>query len=267
MMLGFAWQSGLVPVSDLALKQAIELNAVAIDKNIQAFELGRVLAHNPQAVIEETTPSPALGFEALVALNVTRLTDYHSARYAKRYQNTLTTFADHLAETDRESLGVTAAKALYKLMAIKDEYEVARLHMGQEFHDMLAEEFEEGFSIKYHMAPPLLSRKKDARGRPLKREFGAGFAKLLGGMAQMRRLRNTVLDPFRYTAERRQERDLISWYEGLLAALPAKITTETSTQCQTILAAPMEIRGYGPVKEAAIAKVLPQVAEQMTQLG
>ncbi len=268
MMLGFAWQSGLVPVSDIALKQAIELNGVAIEKNLRAFDLGRVLSHEPKALSDEKPEPAPLSFDALVDRHVTRLTEYHSSAYAKRYRRTISGFVEPLSETERETLGPVAANSLYKLMAIKDEYEVARLHMGQEFQDMLAEEFEDGFSMNYHMAPPLISRKTDARGRPVKRQFGAGFAKLLRGLSRLRRVRNSVLDPFRYTTERKQERELITWFEGILEQVSQRSSAgQVSLDlCHKILAAPMDIRGYGPVKELAIETVKPQVAEHLTQL-
>ena len=137
-------------------------------------------------------------------------------------------------------------------MAYKDEYEVARLHASPEFAAKLADAFEGAPRLRYHLAPPFLPAGTDARGRPLKRTFGPWLTPLLRGLAPLRRLRGTWADPFGYAAERREERALIVWYETLLERAAA---AGGAAPWPEILAAPMEIRGYGPVKAAAIARV------------
>jgi indolepyruvate ferredoxin oxidoreductase len=152
-------------------------------------------------------------------------------------------------------------------MAYKDEYEVARLHVESGFLDELRREFEGDFKIRYHLAPPFLPAKKDARGRPRKRSFGPWIRMPLKLLARLRVLRGTPLDLFGYTAERRHERELIAWYEALIDAAIGKLNAQTLPDLLAIARAPGEIRGYGPVKEAAIPKVKAEVARLMEHLA
>ncbi len=251
-MLGYAWQKGLVPVSEIALKQAIHLNAVAVDANLRAFDLGRVLAVDPQSVTPEVPPREDLSLDALIARNAAFLTDYHDARYAVRYRTTVARLRGALPEQQAETLTRVAAKSLFKLMAIKDEYEVARLHLQPVFAGMLAQEFEPGFKVHYHLAPPLLSFGKDSRGRPRKRRFGPWLTPVFRGLAGMRKLRGTVFDPFGYGAERKGDVALIPWFENILAASPDLLARSNVDVLREILSAPLEFRGYGPVKEASV---------------
>ena len=251
-MLGFAWQKGLVPVSHGALRQAVVLNGVAIDKNHRAFDLGRVMAETPDALALPSSEQPDLDSAALIADRADRLRAYQNDSYAQRYRDRLAQFRAALHAAHADALTEVAAKALFKLMAFKDEYEVARLHRDPAFAEMLAQEFEPGFKINYHMAPPIVSLRKDARGRPVKRAFGAWFTPVLTALSKLRPLRGTALDVFSYTQERREEVALIRWYEALLAELPAKTCETTVETVQKLLALPMDIRGYGPVKHAAI---------------
>jgi indolepyruvate ferredoxin oxidoreductase len=151
-------------------------------------------------------------------------------------------------------------------MAYKDEYEVARLHMQSGFLDELKREFGDGFSVQYHLAPPFLPSNRDARGRPRKRAFGQWIQMPLAVLARLNVLRGTPFDPFGYTADRRTERELIAWYEGIIAQMLGKLDTAHLPDLITIAKAPMEIRGYGPVKDAAIAKVKPEVEQMLAQL-
>jgi indolepyruvate ferredoxin oxidoreductase len=271
-MLGYAWQMGMVPVSGMALRQAITLNGVAIEKNARAFDLGRVLAHDPEALQNQIAPPatpPVLTWAERRDRNHAYLSQYHSADYADRYVTTLRGFETGLAAQAVESVDALmdqAVRSLFKLMAIKDEYEVARLHRSPDFQAQLDAEFEPGFKINYHLAPPLIARSVDARGRPRKRVFGPWLSPVLSGLARVRRLRGTWADPFRFIQERRDEKALITWFEDLLAALPPRITDTTKDEALAILAAPLEIRGYGPVKDAAARAARDQVARRMTAL-
>jgi indolepyruvate ferredoxin oxidoreductase len=254
MMLGAAWQQGLVPVSFEALMRAIELNGVAIEQNRQAFAGGRLAAADGtfiasllgQTVKEET-------LEQLIGRRTDFLTAYQNAAYAGRYA----AFVDHIRRTEDQRLPsstvltTAVAKSLFKLMAYKDEYEVARLHMETGFLDRLKQEFEGNFAVNYHLAPPLLSSGKDARGRPLKRTFGPWIQKLFRLLARLKFLRGTALDVFGYTPDRRLERELIGWYEALITGLLPQLRADNIELMARIAAAPMEIRGYGPVKEDA----------------
>ncbi len=140
-------------------------------------------------------------------------------------------------------------------MSYKDEYEVARLHTRTGFAEGLSRDFEGDFTVNYHLAPPFLPLGKDARGRPRKRRFGPWMGHAFGALARMKRVRGTVFDPFGYTDERRMERALIGWYEDLLESCPRAPMGEQHARWARILSAPMDIRGYGPVKSEAVDRV------------
>jgi indolepyruvate ferredoxin oxidoreductase len=253
-MLGFAWQKGLVPVSARALYRAIRLNGVESEANLQAFEIGRITAFDPAARrVRQAPPRPeTMPLDELVAHRTTELAAYQNDAYAARYAARVA--AVRAAETPLESEALTRAVAinLYKLMAIKDEYEVARLYSDGRFAATLAETFKGG-KAKVLLAPPILSPKDDA-GRPRKVAFGGwmlrwGFPLL----ARLKGLRGGALDLFGYTAERRAERQLLADYEAGLDRLLAGLTPERLPLAVKIASAPDAIRGYGHVKAAAMA--------------
>ncbi|MBR1153305.1 indolepyruvate ferredoxin oxidoreductase family protein [Bradyrhizobium sp. JYMT SZCCT0428] len=257
-MLGAAWQQGLVPVTLEALMRAIDLNGVAIEQNKQAFASGRLAAADRdfvtsllgQAKKEET-------LDQIISRRVDFLTAYQNANYADRYLKFVSQVraAEERHAPGSQALTTATARSLFKLMAYKDEYEVARLHMETGFQDGLRQEFEGDFAIKYHLAPPVLSSGKDARGRPLKRQFGQWIQTPFRILARLKFLRGTALDVFGYTHERQMERGLIDWYERLVTDLTPWISPDTIERLAKIAAAPMDIRGYGPVKLEAVAKV------------
>lgn len=256
MMLGFAWQKGLVPVSLDALYQAIELNGVAPDKNKIAFAYGRIMAENPELLTQdEKAPTTDESASALIARRMAFLTDYQNAAYAARYQSKLESFAQTGASEDMIR---AAAKSLFKLMAYKDEYEVARLHAHSGFSDQIAHDFEGDYKVKYHLAPPLWPTGKDTRGRPFKTTFGPWMGKTFGLLARMKGLRGTWADVFRYGADRKLEVALIGWFEEVMAQVGNGALNEEAALA--VLTAPMEIRGYGPVKEKAAAQAKEKVA-------
>jgi indolepyruvate ferredoxin oxidoreductase len=166
-----------------------------------------------------------------------------------------------------ETLTDAVARSLFKLMAYKDEYEVARLHMETGFLDTLQREFEGDFTVKYHLAPPLLSSKRDARGRPKKRAFGPWIQMPMKVLARMKIVRGTPFDIFGYTAERRTERALIGWYEAQVEKILDRLDAARFADLLAIAKAPMDIRGYGPVKEAAIHKVQAEVERLWARLA
>ena len=256
-LLGAAWQRGLVPVSELALKQAIGLNGVAVEKNALAFDLGRIYAAEPgllASMLKQEEPA-AQDLESVIDRRAAFLTDYQDAAYAQRFRDRIGALRPHLPD----DLVMQAAQSLFKLMAYKDEYEVARLHSQSGFAERLKEEFEGDFRVHYHMAPPFLPLGRDARGRPRKRRFGPWMQVLLRGLARARGLRGTILDPFRFGADRRLDRALLSWFEAALDAVERGYSAETAEECRAILTAPQEIRGYGPVREAAAERIRAQV--------
>ena len=253
MLLGAAYQQGLVPVSEVALKQAILLNGVAVDRNAMAFDLGRVMAAQPE-VLEPYLGGTAPKAETLDEVIATRadfLTAYQNAAYARRFTDRIATFRKAVPEAGEEVVAA-AARSLFKLMAIKDEYEVARLFTQTGFDQELAEQFEGDFRVVHHLAPPLLSFRRDDRGRPVKRGFGPWVRPVLKTLAMLRRVRGTWADPFRFSADRRLDRDLLTWFERVLTHVEDHHDPETALE---LLSAPMEIRGYGPVREDAARQV------------
>ena len=258
MMLGFAWQQGLVPVSAEALDQAIVLNGVAIDKNRLAFAIGRAMAVDPKLVSDhyEETPEDEETLDDIIARRVSFLTGYQDVDYAKRYSQTLSNFRQALPEDTAEELTTAAAKSLFKLMAYKDEFEVARLMTNTGFDHQIEAEFKGDYTVKYHLAPPLLSHRKDTRGRPLKHAYGPWLKPVLGYLAKCKRWRDSRFNIFAYHAEAKMHRDLLSWFETTLNQVAAGYSKDSHQNCLSILTAPMEIRGYGPVRLQAAAKVL-----------
>ena len=261
MMLGFAWQQGLVPVSLEALMRAIELNNVAVEANKRALACGRLMAARPDALAAHLHPKPetAVTFDDVVARRAGFLKDYQNAKWAERYLDRLARFRSAMPPEHAEDLATRAARSLFKLMSYKDEYEVARLHRDKAFLAGLTERFEGEFRIVHHFAPPLLGGEKDARGRPVKRAFGSGIRPVLSVLARLKGLRGTPFDPFGHTAERKMERQLITWFEDLMSRCEQEISSKNAGLWSEVLAAPMDIRGYGPVKELGAGKVRAKV--------
>ncbi|WP_246179879.1 indolepyruvate ferredoxin oxidoreductase family protein [Microvirga thermotolerans] len=268
MMLGFAWQQGLVPVSLEALLRAMELNGVSVERNKQAFAWGRIASVDPEFVRRATGRAPEAPetLDQAIARRVAFLTDYQDAAYAARYKSKVDRVRAAESALGSEAVTDAVARSLFKLMAYKDEYEVARLHMETGFLDELRREFEGDFKVVYHMAPPFLAAQKDARGRPRKRAFGPWLQLPLRILARMKFLRGTAFDPFGRTAERRTERALIGWYEEQIDRIVAHLEAGRLPDLLAIARAPMDIRGYGPVKEAAIEKVKADVERLSARL-
>ncbi|MFC3724834.1 indolepyruvate ferredoxin oxidoreductase family protein [Neoaquamicrobium sediminum] len=261
MMLGFAWQKGLVPVGAAALAQAIELNGVAVEANHRAFLVGRVAAANPErlvALLRPEKPKPET-LDEMIGRRADFLTQYQDAAYAVRYREVVDRVREAEASLGSDRLTTAVARSLFKLMAYKDEYEVARLHTQTGFADGLKELFDGDFRIVHHLAPPFLASEKDARGRPLKREFGPWIRLPFTALARMKRLRGTHFDLFGYTAERRMERELIGWYEEAVKHCLSRLSSESHDALCSTMEKPMQIRGYGPVKEQAANRIRAEV--------
>ncbi|MFN3954124.1 MAG: indolepyruvate ferredoxin oxidoreductase family protein [Pararhodobacter sp.] len=263
-MLGYAWQQGLVPVSLAALDRAIALNGVAPDANRRAFATGRLAATDPALLSEAAGIAPPAEetLEQLLNRRAEFLTAYQNAAYGARWHKAL---APVLALGD-EALSRAAAKSLFKLMAYKDEYEVARLHRDPAFSARIAAEFGPGARVNHHLAPPLWPGGSDARGRPRKHRFpGWAMRPAFALLARLKGLRGTAFDPFGRHAERRMERELILWFETLLARAAAELAASGEereaalARWRVVLAAPMGVRGYGPVKAEAAARVRAEV--------
>ncbi|MCV2880853.1 indolepyruvate ferredoxin oxidoreductase family protein [Actibacterium sp. XHP0104] len=242
MVLGAAWQRGLVPLGHDALIRAIELNGAAAERNKRAFEIGRwAIAHPTEAarLIDGPGQEAPLSLDERISIRADHLTAYQGRGLARKYLRLVERAED-------EELREAIAKGYHKLLAYKDEYEVARLHL--ETHAKAQEEFGGDFEMTFHLAPPIWS-KTGADGRPQKREFGPWVLRLFRGLARLKRLRGTPLDVFGYSAERKMERGLIKQYERdiervLLAPAGAREAALALAEL------PLSIRGFGPVKEA-----------------
>ena len=270
MVLGQAWQQGLIPLSLEALERAIELNGVKVEQNRQAFAAGRLVAADPgfqQRILggPEAAAAPETSLAEIVARRRAFLTDYQDAAYAEAYAGVVARV--EAAETERPGragpLSEAVARNLFKLMAYKDEYEVARLYSDGSFLAKLEAEFEGALRLTFHLAPPVFNVGKDAQGRPIKRRFGPWMLPALRMLAKGRRLRGTALDPFGYLAERREERALIRDYRALVERLLAHLTAETLPTAVAVAAAAERIRGFGPVKAKAIAAYRKDLSEKL----
>jgi indolepyruvate ferredoxin oxidoreductase len=254
MMLGYAWQKGWVPLARESILRAIELNAVAVENNKTAFEWGRRAAHDSASVASLLGPgAQVIAFkkretlENIVARRIEFLTAYQDAGYARSYQELVERVRAAEAPLGKATLAETVAKGLFRLMAYKDEYEVARLHADTGFREKVQAQFEGDFRIHYHLAPPLIAKHND-KGELVKRKFGPSTYQLFRLLARLKGLRGTVLDVFGYTEERRTERALIGQYRQTVQELVDRLQPGNHALAVEIAALPDKIRGYGHVK-------------------
>ena len=258
-MVGCAWQQGLIPVSLAALLRAIELNGIKIEENKQAFAWGRIAAHNA-AAIERILDGSSHELETLDRMVERRrafLKDYQDKALADRYVALVNRAREaESAVSDDNKLATAIAKSYFRLLSYKDEYEVARLHTDENFLASLRRDYGDRAKLRFHLAPPILNGKRDARGRPLKKEFGAWILPLFRLLASLKKLRGTAFDIFGYTAERRMERQLIATFEDTVEDILLHLEPNTIEQACGHIDAYLDIRGYGPVKEEAVRKVL-----------
>ena len=272
-ILGYAWQKGWVPLAEAALMRAIELNGVAIGFNKEAFNWGRIAANDLAAVQRLITPAQVIALKRAPSLDdtiskrISFLTEYQNAGYAKQYSDFIAQVkAAEGKIVDGKPLRLTeaAAKYLFKLMAYKDEYEVARLYTDGKFKKKVADMFEGDYAINFHLAPPLLA-KRDAQGNLIKQQFGPWMMKAFGVLAKLKSLRGGAFDIFGYTEERKMERALISEYQQTMSKLLTQLNADNLSKAVAIASIPEDIRGYGHVKErhfkAAKAKEASLLAE------
>jgi indolepyruvate ferredoxin oxidoreductase len=271
MMLGFAWQRGLVPVSLQAMERAIELNGVAVRENRNAFDWGRLAASDLQAVLQlahapEQPQAPGT-LDEMIARRVAFLTDYQNAAWARRYRDTVERArkVESGLGGGAERLTGTIARYLFKLMAYKDEYEVARLYTDSGFLDKVSEAFEGNYQLKLNLAPPIMNGKRDWQGRPVKRQFGPWMLSAMRWLAHGKKLRGTPLDPFGYNTERRDERRLIAEYRSDLDTILEALTAENLESAIALASLPDQVRGFGPVKAEAIAAMRASRTQLMQQ--
>ena len=256
-MLGYAYQKGWVPLAGASLERAIELNGVAVDFNKKSFLWGRRAAVDLQRVWRIATPADVIPIGQHLSRNLDEaierrarfLADYQNRKYAKRYEELVQRVrrVEH-DRTGSSKLAEAVARAYHRLLAYKDEYEVARLHANGDLENKVAGMFEGDYKMVFHLAPPLLARVDPLTGEPRKIAFGSWIMPAFRFLKTFRFLRGTPLDPFGYTAERRMERALIGEYEALVETLIQGLTPQNHALAVQIAALPEEMRGFGHIK-------------------
>ena len=260
MLLGYAWQKGWVPLGHEALVRAIELNDVAVAQNIAAFEWGRHCAHHWNVVDTLLAPAQVVqfhkpqGVDALVAKREAFLTDYQNSSYAKRYSDVVARVQKAEAAWSKTSLSEAVARNLFKLMAYKDEYEVARLHTNTAFLQKIGDMFEGDYTVNYHLAPPIIS-KTNEKGELQKQKFGPLMLTGFKLLKHLKVLRGTPLDIFGNTEEREMERALIGDYVASIDEVLAKLNANNHALALEIANLPDAIKGFGHVKARNVVAV------------
>jgi indolepyruvate ferredoxin oxidoreductase len=258
-MLGYALQKGLLPLGAASIEQAIELNGQAVPMNLTAFALGRHYAVHPDAVQallpQSATAQAPQTLDAIIERRVKVLTAYQDQAYAKRYSDAVNRIRGVEAERipGKQELAETVARNLFKLMAIKDEYEVARLFTDGSFARQIASTFSGDVKLEFHLAPPLLGKRDPGTGLPVKSTFGPWMMRAFRMLAGLKGLRGSVFDIFGYTAERKRERALIGEYLAVLDEVMAGLTPQNHALAVEIAALPDRIRGFGHIKERSVS--------------
>ena len=272
LLMGFAYQKGWIPLHHRSLEQAIVLNAVQVKKNLEAFTWGRRVAHEPEVLarvfgstqrLDQPAPHGATivefkrsgsEFEQLREHRAAFLREYQNDAYAAEYVSFVNAVSDaEMRACGTQRLALVVARYLFKLMAYKDEYEVARLYTDGEFLRSVGEQFEGDWSVHFHLAPPLFA-KRDDKGHLIKTKFGPRMLVAFRLLAKLKSLRGTWMDVFGYTAERRSERALIVEYRETVLAMLGKLSRGSLEKAVEVAGVPEEIRGYGHVKEAALLR-------------
>lgn len=281
LLLGCAYQLGMIPISAQALMRAIEINGAAVDANKRAFQWGRLVTHDPEAAERYVSTRDAVAqgdkvmsanLDEIVARRHTILTEYQDLAYARRYGDLVARVRAAEAKVSaggkRDSrLSEAVARNYFKLLAIKDEYEVARLLTNQEFRSQLETSFEGNYTVRYHLAPPAWHRPDKSTGVPRKRAYGPWIVPFLHVLARLKFLRGRLLDPFGYTEERRMERELIGEYERTIEDIIARLTMGNMEPAVLLAEIPDSIRGYGHVKRKSVDLARQRAAELLTAFG
>jgi len=263
-MLGYAYQLGGLPVSGEAIEKAIEMNGEAVKMNLAAFRYGRRAAVDPEAVAALAAPAPqqqndslklSEGLDEIIARREAFLAAYQNRRYGRRYRALVDKVRAAEAERvpDKSELTEAVARYLFKLMAYKDEYEVARLYSDTGFVDRVKAQFDGNLRFEFHLAPPLLAKVDPRTGEPKKMSFGPWMLTAFRVLSKFKFLRGTALDPFGRSHERQTERQLIADYEALLGVLTAELAPANHATAVALASIPEKIRGYGPVKQRHLA--------------
>jgi indolepyruvate ferredoxin oxidoreductase len=275
-MLGHAWQLGWIGLEEASLMRAIELNGAAVAMNKAAFAWGRQAAldvgvvrraaglEQPGVVVAMPERTPSL--QQLLQDRTARLTDYQNAGYAQRYADTVREIAAlEQQRTGSDRIARAVAVSLFKLMAYKDEYEVARLFVQDGFFERIAAQIEGAYKLGFHLAPPLFS-KRDAQGHLVKKSYGPWVAHAYRALAAAKGLRGTVLDVFGYTQERRDERAAIAAYAEQMLAVLRDLQPQQKAHVLELARLPQSVRGFGHVKERNAEAARARAAELLSLL-
>jgi len=263
LLLGCAWQQGLIPVSLEALYRAIELNGIKIDANKRAFSWGRIAVADPDGIRQlfaDRVSHLAETLDDMIARRRAFLVDYQNVALAERFVALVDRARTAASSVSRdEGFAKCVARSYFKLLSYKDEYEVARLHTRGAFLDSIRQDFGDAAKLRFHLAPPILNSGVDARGRPAKREFGAWIVPVFKVLAKMRGLRGTPFDVFGKSAERRAERALITEFEQTLDEILPTLHADNLEEASDVVRHYLDIRGYGPVKDESVHEVRERV--------
>jgi len=258
-MVGFAYQRGLLPVGEAAILRAVELNGAAVESNKQSFNWGRLAAVDPALVAAAAIPKAAKpdsqrlseSLDEMIDRRVKFLTDYQDAAYAKRYLDFVAKVRAVEAAKQPGATDLTEAVARYyfKLLAIKDEYEVARLYAETDFLQRVAAQFEGDYKLNFYLAPPTLNKAATKDGEPKKTKYGPWMMPAFRLLAKMRRYRGTAIDIFGRMPERKMERALIGEYETTVAEILDRLSPQNYAVAVDLASIPEHIRGYGHIKD------------------
>ena len=260
--LGYAFQRGYLPLKRESIEDAIRLNGVEVEKNLRAFAWGRVAAVYPEKITsligtkrEESVSK--INIDVFIQDRTRDLVIYQNQTYADRYLSLINRVRTVIKETNLEHTKLLegTARSLHKLMAYKDEYEVARAYTSSQFKSKIKAQFTGTYKLRFHFAPPLFAAKDPYTGKLIKKEYGQFMLHILRILARLKVLRGTFFDPFGYLAERKQERKLVEDYELVLTEIIDGLTTANVDVAEQIAWLPMQIRGFGHVKDGAIKKV------------
>ncbi len=269
MMIGAAFQKGWLPMDLPAFMAAIDLNGAAVAQNKAAFEWGRRLVVDPQSVYlaANLVEPPQDSVDSLVERRAGFLAEYQNQQYAERYRAAIASVRTAESRiSDATSLTESAVRSLFKLMAYKDEYEVARLYTDGSFAREIAAQFEGDVQLSFHMAPPIFSKRDKLTGHLRKRRFGSWMMRVFSILARLKILRGSAFDVFGFSAERREERSLVGEFESLLVQLSDTLSERSLPLAIEIASLPMDIRGYGHVKAAATQAYRSKLKTKLSEL-
>ncbi|MCP5268469.1 MAG: indolepyruvate ferredoxin oxidoreductase family protein [Zoogloeaceae bacterium] len=259
LLLGVAWQRGMIPVSLAAIEKSFTLNGTAVDKNLRAFRWGRRFAHQPEQVQKLSRPAQVISLPNfsrnladIVGHRVSELTRYQDSAYAARYKALVKRVESAESAFGQTRLSEAVARNYFRVLAIKDEYEVARLYTDPAFMARINETFSGDFELHFHLAPPLFAKKDPDTGLPLKRAYGPWMMRAFGWLARLKGLRGSAFDIFGATKERRMERQLLADYEADIELILSHLAPESLPAAHALASLPEKVRGFGHVKEASI---------------